>query len=386
MRRRHVTVIGAGAAGLAVVESLAALEHPPAILLLEARDEVASDRTWSSWFSRAEAERLELDVTWPRWSVHDASRDVIRSAPDVVYGCIGSRRRADVVLGRLEGIPEFTVRFGSPVRHVRATSKGLQVIGDHGVVDTDLVLDARPRELPPQRPTDVSLEQRFRGWEIRSERPVFDPSVARLMDFRVSKAGAVHFVYVLPFDRHRALVEDTWFVPPDAAAIDHEAQLRPYLAEHLDLVDFEILRTEAGVLPMTTRVAPAPTTPGHLAIGVAGGWMRPSTGYSFRTAVRRGDALALAFADGRAEEWKHRWPRIVSSLDRVFLRFLRDRPDLAADAFVRLFARADARQLVRFLEGQPDAAAIRAVVAALPARPLVAASWRCTTSAIGVRA
>jgi hypothetical protein len=46
-----------------------------------------------------------------------------------------------------------------------------------------------------------------------TDRPVFDPGVATFMDFRVPQEGGTCFVYVLPTDPRRALVEYTVFSP-----------------------------------------------------------------------------------------------------------------------------------------------------------------------------
>ncbi len=380
MTREHVTIVGAGAAGLSVARALSRVVSPPEILLLEARDSIPADRTWSSWFSGAEAERLPLRHRWPRWSVHGEGRSVVRGAGNVVYGSIDSAVYAETVLADLATRDRVSVRFGCQVGAVAERAGRLELETSHGPVTTDRVFDSRPRGLAPAEPGDVTLLQRFEGWEIVAPRPCFDPGVATIMDFRVESGPGVHFVYVLPFDRTRALVEDTWIVPSGIGPLDHAAHLRSHLAERFDLDRFTVARSEAGALPMSTREFVRPEHPRHLAIGVAGGWMRPSTGYSFRNALFQAEALADACADGDLDRWSFQRSRVLRALDHVFLRFLRDEPERGAEAFVRLFERADGDAVVRFLEGSHDLRALAEVVRALPPGPLTAASMRTASA------
>lgn len=380
MTREHVTIVGAGAAGLSVARALSAVVSPPEILVLESRGSIPADRTWSSWFSRAETERLPLRHCWPRWSVHGEGRTVERGAENVVYGSIDSAVYAETVLAELATRNHVSVRLGCEVDAVTEHAGRLEIDTAHGAVVTDRVFDSRPRELTPAEPGDVTLLQRFEGWEIVAPRPCFDPGVATIMDFRVASGPGLHFVYVLPFDRDRALVEDTWIVPPGAGPLDHAGHLRAHLAERLGLDQYDIGRSEAGALPMSTREFVRPEHPRHVAIGVAGGWMRPSTGYSFRNALFQAEALADSYADGDLDRWSFRRSRVLRALDHVFLRFLRDEPERGAEAFVRLFERGHGDAVVRFLEGSHDLRALAEVVTALPPGPLTAASMRSASA------
>ena len=55
------------------------------------------------------------------------------------------------------------------------------------------------------------LNQHFRGWEIETDRPVFNPQLPTLFDFRTPQDGHMRFVYTLPFAENRALIEYTLF-------------------------------------------------------------------------------------------------------------------------------------------------------------------------------
>jgi len=57
--------------------------------------------------------------------------------------------------------------------------------------------------------TPAGAQLAFTGWEVRYADPVFDADTPTLFDFRVPQGRGSRFVYVLPADGHRALVELT---------------------------------------------------------------------------------------------------------------------------------------------------------------------------------
>jgi hypothetical protein len=73
---------------------------------------------------------------------------------------------------------------------------------------------------------EVELVQRFLGWEVEVDSPVFDPSILTLMDFRPGDEGAVCFMYVLPFSPTRALLEHTTIGIGGPAAAERRVALR----------------------------------------------------------------------------------------------------------------------------------------------------------------
>ena len=378
MNRAHrIAILGLGAAGLSLVRALARSDADVEVVALEARPVVPGDRLWSSWFSVDEADELGLRYRWSRWGIRSPSTEVVRSAEGIVYGSIRSDQFALDVLRSVEGDGRFEVRTGTGAGDVDERDGHLRIETPTGDIHADLVFDSRPRPRRISRPSDVTLWQRFEGREIETDRSCFDPGVATLMDYRVPGGDSVHFVYLLPFAPDRALVEDTWFVTDPRAPIPHGRHLDAYLERNFDLVECRVVRTERGTLPMTTRDPEAPTNCRHVPVGTAGGWMRPSTGYSFATAVRRSAAIAAAISAGEIDRTSsHRFTRAVRTLDRIFLRFLADRPDLAPEAFTRLFGRTPANRLVEFLDGATDSRTVIDVVRSLPAPPLLAAGVR----------
>ena len=238
---------------------------------------------------------------------------------------------------------------------------------------------------PFSRVPDVRFSQQFVGHFVRTGRPAFDPDSVTLMDFRVEPvAGAIRFVYVLPFDEKTALVEATTIAEapvPDAA---HAAVIGEYLRRVVGVENWQVTGAERGAIPMTTVPRRVAVSPRVWRIGLAGGLAKPSTGYAFLAVQRFSRSAAESIARHEVDDRPLPAPPAVragvaTALDRVFLARLRRRPDLAPALFARLFAAADPAALVRFLSDRATPADVARVIAALPKLPFAAEaarSWR----------
>ena len=173
------------------------------------------------------------------------------------------------------------------------------------------------------------------------------------MDFDVSQAHGIHFIYVLPFDAHTALIESTFFTERPLPDDVYEAAIATWLARRGPGVDFQTVSHERGVIPMTTAPFDAWPSPRIVRIGTAGGHVKPSSGYAF-LAVQRfvrdfAPRVVSALRDGGSPEPPAPRSQRTTALDTIFLSYLRSRPERAPGTFYRLFERVPPAVLARFL-------------------------------------
>jgi len=138
---------------------------------------------------------------------------------------------------------------------------------------------------PDQKITE-GLLQHFKGWLIKTEKPLFNAAVATFMDFTVSQQYGTTFMYVLPTGSHTALVEYTLFT---AALLQEEAYttaLHNYISQQLGIQDFQIVHEEFGIIPMTTHSFQQKDG-NVINIGTAGGDTKGSSGYTFQFIQKR---------------------------------------------------------------------------------------------------
>jgi lycopene beta-cyclase len=173
-----------------------------------------------------------------------------------------------------------------------------------------LVLDCRG----PRRDGALTYSQcgyqKFWGFEIalKYDWPFDGPIV---MDDRVDQSDGFRFIYTLPLERRRVLVEDTRFA--NEPGIDRDeclAQVRKYLAT-IGVDDWSIVREEHGILPMPISSERMPGTntrtstgenPQAICGGYAGGWFHAATGYSFPLAIAFAEAIARSTPESAESE------------------------------------------------------------------------------------
>ena len=132
-----------------------------------------------------------------------------------------------------------------------------------------------------------TIFQHFKGWEVETKEPVFNPDSFTMMDYRIKYPEATAFTYILPFTETKALVEYTFFTPFLTEDKVYDEMLQKYFQNILKTKDFEIKSTEAGVIPMTDFPFDKSNSRKITKIGTGGGWVKPSTGYSFKNTEKR---------------------------------------------------------------------------------------------------
>jgi lycopene beta-cyclase len=354
-----VIIAGAGLSGLSLTTALldAGLPDNARIVLLDPRETLSgADRTWCFFDLVPHAFESAITHRWSHWRVRNGDHEVLRSAPGIAYCRIPGERFYDVALERIAAAGgRVEIQRGVTVENLESRGDHVDVHTDAGVLRARLAMDSRPPALTlaSDDGKDVNLLQHFRGRVVRSAEPVFEVDTATLMDFDVSQAYGIHFVYVLPFDAHTALVESTFFTErllPDAV---YETAIETWLGRRHPGVAFQTISHESGVIPMTTKPFDACPSPRVVRIGTAGGHVKPSSGYAF-LAVQRfvrefaPRVVSALHAGGSAEPPAARSPR-TTALDTIFLSYLRSCPDRAPDTFYRLFERVPPAVLARFL-------------------------------------
>jgi lycopene beta-cyclase len=136
--------------------------------------------------------------------------------------------------------------------------------------------------------------QKFVGKEVRCARP-HGQSVPIIMDATVPQQDGYRFIYTLPMDETRILVEDTYYsdgpeLNDDAVGteVDAYAQRRGFQIA-------EVVREERGILPivLTGDINGFWASSGGIPrSGMRAALFHPTTGYSLPDAVRFADLLA----------------------------------------------------------------------------------------------
>lgn len=309
-----IAIIGAGAAGLNLALALAndSFADGKKILLLEREDKSVNDRTWCWWEKGTGKFDLLLHHSWKKGLFFSEGFEREFPMEPYRYKMLRSVDFYRFAKSEIERHPSFTwVK-----EEVQSVSGGevKNISGKKGEYLAKLVFDSRLPESFQNNstPHHTTLLQHFKGWFIKTESAIFDPEVFTQFDFRIRWPESTSFTYVLPVSPKEALVEFTFFSPELAEQEDYENMLRRYLDEILSISKYTVEEVEYGVIPMSTFPFEKGHKKGHIRIGTAGGWVKPSTGYSFRNSIVFSEKILENLKRGRPPEqglispW-HRW-------------------------------------------------------------------------------
>jgi len=282
-------IIGAGASGLMLANALGNDPYfeDKTVLLIDKDAKKTNDRTWCFW----EKNEGDFDpIIAKSWSqIHFFSEDYAVNHKIAPYK-YKMLRGLDFYNNYLNNIQSYdNITFLQDMvtgvvdhkNYVDVTTQGREFRATrvfNSIFDYTLL---------HQQSKYPVLQQHFIGWFIKSDKPIFNPENATFMDFSIPQKGNTRFMYVLPFSETEGLVEYTLFSAVTLDEQEYENAIKKYIKENLKCTEYEILEKEKGNIPMTCYNFSAKNSENVLYIGVAGGWAKPSTGYTFMNTNRK---------------------------------------------------------------------------------------------------
>ena len=278
-------IVGAGLSGLLTAWRCLDVNPELRIAVFESSDQMAGDHTWS--FNLTDVaehlrEWIEPFIAY-RWDSYDVKFPKRKRTLGIPY-CTGNSEtlracvKPHIDSGRLKLRLNKSVKILAP-DHV--------ILEGGERFEARCVLDARGFE--PNG--DVFLGyQKFVGHVIKTKQP---HGVERpiIMDATVEQLGGYRFVYCLPYSETELLVEDTYYTDgPDLRSQEVDARIKDYIRDNLSVDDYEVVRREKGVLPITLGVEDRYSS--SPALGIRGGFYHAVTGYSFPDALKNADWIA----------------------------------------------------------------------------------------------
>jgi len=257
------------------------------ILVVERDTSLGGNHTWSFYESDVSQSQREwlapfIVYEWPDYEVRFTPYSRVLPTG---YASITSDRFHDVLSQALG--PSLVL--GAEIREL---SESGVVLSDGRTLSADIVVDGRGVSNSKHL---VLGFQKFVGWEVELENP-HGQTRPIIMDATVEQLDGYRFVYTLPFDEKRILIEDTYY--SDGAVLSQDklkSEIRSY-AERRGWSIKTVVREEHGVLPITLAGdidlfwSEGPSAVART--GLRSALFHPITGYSLLEAVRLADRLA----------------------------------------------------------------------------------------------
>ncbi|HMR77320.1 MAG TPA: lycopene beta-cyclase CrtY [Polyangiaceae bacterium] len=282
-----IALVGGGLQNALI--ALAVVRHQPGarVVLFERGQRLGGNHLWCFHDGDLSPgmQQLVRPVVRRRFEHYDVHFPKLSRRLDQTYSAVSSEDLA-AHLKPLFDVAHRTLHLGCEVTQVGESSVTLS---NGSRIEADLVVDARGPQLLES--VQASGYQKFVGLELQLDRDA-DVDAPILMDARVPQIDGFRFMYVLPFEPRRILIEDTYFSDSRHLDVDQVRNEVLRYAVRRGLSPKAIVREEQGVLPLPLRTqAPQPSVRPLIA-GYQGGWFHPTTGYSFPLAARLAEHAA----------------------------------------------------------------------------------------------
>lgn len=336
-------IAGAGCAGYSLLYHL--LQDPllskKKILVVDANFNKGNDRTWCFWEDQAGPFESIVCKKWSNIEVLKGTMQRLLPTAPFEYKMIQGIDFYQHISAFAKGF-ENVEWIASKILSIDSTHNSAKLTWDGGAANADFVFSSINGERIQSK-----IWQHFKGIVVQFDAPVFDKSVARLMDFNVPQMNATAFMYLLPMTDKKALVEYTLFSPTILETTEYDLVLNAYMQEHYKGKSYTIVHTEQGAIPMTTKKMTSRTS-NVISIGTMGDAVKASTGYAFHFIQKQTQQILNQLKLNQALDASVHYTR-HQFYDAVLLYILENKKMAGDEIFARIFKKNDAATVFKFL-------------------------------------
>lgn len=348
MEHYDIIITGGGGAGLSLINQLC--ESPlknKKILLIDKEDKDVNDRTWCFWEASDGPFNDIVFHSWDELSFHSKDYSTDFNIAPYRYKMIRGIDFYQYVQHKIAAQPNISM-LKAKVENVGSENSKALVSAAGKVFSADWCFNSILFRPIDKKQTNY-LDQHFKGWIIKTEQPTFNPGAATLMDFRVPQDGESRFLYVLPFDQHRALVEVAIFSNNLLSSAAYDQILTQYIAKQITSEAYTVEHEEFGIIPMTDFPF-SRSDDRVIHFGTAGGDTKASTGYTFwRIQQYTQKVVALMAKEGHPYIKENTFQKRFKLYDSTMLKVLVKDRLAGDDLFTYLFKKNPPQRLLRFL-------------------------------------
>jgi len=366
---------GAGAAGLSLLTRMIASGKfsNKKILLVDKAPKTSNDRTWCFWEKEKSFFEEIVYRKWDQLKFESNSFSMPLDIASYQYKMIRGIDFYNYCFDIIKQEANIIIRYGE-IRFEQINENKTTLYIDDAELNTEksIVFNSIPF-VSSSGKNSLHLLQHFKGWIIETNERKFDPGVATLMDFRVHQDHGASFVYVLPLDTNRALIEYTLFTEKLLPTEKYNNELRDYISRFMQLQQYTIEEEEFGIIPMTNTRFPFYQN-GIYNIGTAGGQTKASTGYTFQF-IQKQSLLIVehlernqSLMDITSTHARFRF------YDSVLLQLLVNKIPEGHEIFTRLFRCNKASAIFKFLDNETSLREELRIISSLQFAPFLKAA------------
>ena len=343
MKEFDYVIIGGGCAGLSLAYELEIHKklEDKTLAIIEPRNEYIRDKTWSFWKVIPHNFEDCIKKSWKEFSIKTSSLSKFIKCDSFPYQSIDS------------GL------FYKKINNKLAKNKNIQFFKNANDLNMNNAFIFN--SVPSFKERKSCIWQHFCGIEIETNKDFFDDSSIKLMDFDCEQRNYVHFFYVLPFSKNKAMIETTWLSKEDKSLKDYDFQIKNYL-DRLGWKDYKINFKAEGAIPLFYPLDVKEKN--KINIGTAGGMTRLSTGYTFLNIQEHSKYIRMNFENIQNTK-KYNIGKKYQFLDKIFLKVLEKYPEKMPNIFSSMFG-AYSNTIIKFLSNKSNISEDISVILKIP--------------------
>ena len=365
-------IAGSGCAGLSLLYRLlkTPLLQDKSILVIDQDHKKSNDRTWCFWEKSPGLFESIVHAKWNKLEFLSTEFKKELNLESYTYKMI-------------QGIDfyNFVINYAKKFKNVSFVQETINSIDN---IDKKAVLKTTKNRYTanyifnstnlfnPKINEQNSLLQHFKGWIIKTEKPVFNPEIGRLMDFRVSQENGATFMYVLPTSTTEALVEYTLFSPRVLDKEVYTLELKKYIKEELEIDNYTLIHQEFGVIPMSLAKFEQNPKLNVINIGTSGGYTKASSGYTFQFIQKNIIEIINNLVEGNniihPTSFKNKYYQWT---DRTLLDVLLSNKLTGKDVFTQMFQKVPVERVLAFLGNESSFLEDLLIFKSFPVKPFL---------------
>lgn len=343
-------IVGNGLAGLQLAIAFAkdSFFKNKKIALIDKSTKSTNDKTWSFWEKGEGKWEDIIKNTWHQSIFYSSKKSKTLRLSPYSYKTIEAidfYNYAKAIINNTNNIT-FIVEDV-----IKITDKNKTIVETkNNLYTSNHVFDSRlPKDFFLKSNNYSNIIQHFKGWTIETATPEFNLQQFTMMDYRLKDGEKTSFTYVLPFSETKALVEFTYFTKEMVANTTYDKYLEKYISEILKIKSYKILATEHGRIPMSVFPFEKYSQKNITKIGTAGGWVKASTGYSFKNSEKKVKKLIENLKNNQSPS-KNLINSKYKFYDKIFLKVLYDENEKGEWIFKNFYTKNSIETMFKFLD------------------------------------
>ena len=336
------------------------------ILLIDKDLNSSVNKTWCFWETGNSVWKDYIVKSWDTVIFKSEGFQKEKSLKSYSYKMIKSKFFLDNIINKIKQANNFDffqdeiVDFVESNNNVLVKTKSNQFLANNVFNSCVDVYEIKSKTSYP------FLLQHFLGWTIETRESFFNEKKATIMDFSIDQKDDTRFFYVLPLSEKKALIEFTVFSKDLLKKDEYVLELKKYI-KSLEIDKYKIIEDEFGVIPMTCYPFERKNTSKILNIGTAGGWTKPSSGYTFKF-IEKNTFKLIAYIKKNTQFSYFKIKTRHWIYDLIFLDVLYKKNYLGSDLFTKMFSKNPIEKIFMFLDNETSIIDELKITASFPKR------------------